>query len=300
MKRDLVIIEAPFNLGLKAKNEHHIPGVNKLPQWLHQFGFHGKLDTKKIIHINPPPYTSIIDRDSMIMSCDEINAYSHKLGDTIQKAVHTNQFPIVLGGDCSILIGCALGLRMIGQFGLFFIDGHTDYMPPEFSGTKAAAGMDLYIVTGHAHPKISNMRGLQPYFEEDNVLAFGNREFDSSYVDYILSSNIDYWDLPAVRSIGPETIAGNYLQKVIESNLNGIWVHLDVDALHNDLMPAVDSPNSDGLTYQELSVTLEMILKHPLTKGIDITILDPDLDQDGNLTKVFVKELTTIINKACT
>ena len=43
-----------------------------------------------------------------------------------------------------------------------------------------------------------------------------------------------------------------------------------------------------------------MILKHPLTKGIDITILDPDLDQDGNLTKVFVKELTTIINKACT
>ena len=54
MKRDLVIIEAPFNLGLKTKNEHHIPGVNKLPQWLQQFGFHDKLDTGKIIHINPP------------------------------------------------------------------------------------------------------------------------------------------------------------------------------------------------------------------------------------------------------
>ena len=56
MKRDLVIIEAPFNLGLKAKNEHHIPGVNKLPQWLHQFGFHGKLDTKKIIR---PPTSAL-------------------------------------------------------------------------------------------------------------------------------------------------------------------------------------------------------------------------------------------------
>jgi arginase len=300
MKRDLIIIEAPFNLGLKAKNEHHIPGVYKLPQWLNKFGFHGELDPKEIINIVPPPYTSILDRDSMIRSCDDIIAYSYKLGDTIQKAIHSSQFPIVIGGDCSILIGCALGVRMVGQFGLFFIDGHTDFVPPEFSETKAAAGMDLYIVTGHAHPKISNMRGLQPYFEEKHVLALGNRYFDRNYLDYILSSHIGYFDLPSIRSIGPKTIAESFVQKVIESNLNGIWVHLDVDALDNNLMPAVDSPNADGLTYQELSLALESVMKHPLTKGINITILDPDLDQDGNSTKVFVKELTTIINKACT
>ena len=300
MKRDIIIIEAPFNLGLKAKYENHVPGVYKLPLWLNQFGFHNNLSAKEVIHIEPPPYTSIIDQDSMIRSCDEIIEYSSRLGDAIHKAIQSNLFPVVIGGDCSILIGCGLGLRMIGQFGLFFIDGHTDFVPPIYSMTKAAAGMDLYIATGNAHQKISNIQGLKPYFDEKNVLAFGNRELEDDYVNYILSSNIGYFDLQKIRNVGHEKIVAKFFQKILAKKLDGFWIHFDVDALNNEIMPAVDSPNPDGLTYNELSPTIENLLENPLATGINITILDPDLDKDGTYTSVFVKELTTIINKTCT
>jgi arginase len=57
-------------------------------------------------------------------------------------------FPLVLGGDWSILPGSALALKRRGRFGLLFIDGHTDLLTPTTSQTGGVAGMDLSIVTG--------------------------------------------------------------------------------------------------------------------------------------------------------
>jgi len=38
---------------------------------------------------------------------------------------------------------------------------------------------------------------------------------------------------------------------VSENNLDGFWLHLDVDVLNDDIMPAVDSREKGGLFYDE-------------------------------------------------
>jgi arginase len=46
-------------------------------------------------------------------------------------------------------------------------------------------------------------------------------------------------------------------------------------------MPAVDSPQPDGLSYAELHQLLAPLLASGLARGIQFTIFDPDLDPQG-------------------
>ena len=74
------------------------------------------------------------------------------------------------------------------------------------------------------------------------------------------------------------------------AGLDGFWIHLDVDVLDDREMPCVDSRQAGGLTYTELRQLLRLLLESPLASGLDITILDPDLDPEGMYTARFVQK----------
>ena len=80
--------------------------------------------------------------------------YSMALADRIGAIIDAGEFPVVLGGDCSILLGSALAMHRLGEavggrIGLVFVDGHSDFRHPgNASYVGAAAGEDLALVTG--------------------------------------------------------------------------------------------------------------------------------------------------------
>jgi arginase len=86
------------------------------------------------------------------------------------------QFPIVLGGDCSILIGCMLALRRLGKYGLFFIDGHADFYQPEAEPNGEVASMELAIVSGSGPSILTDIDGLKPLVQDKDIIAFGYRD----------------------------------------------------------------------------------------------------------------------------
>ncbi|WP_422350916.1 arginase family protein [Flagellimonas sp.] len=188
-------------------------------------------------------------------------------------------------------------MKQRGEFGLFFLDGHTDFITPELSDTGGAAGMDLAIVTGHGHDKLTNILGLKPNVKEENVFCVGNRECDPKYVHPILESDIHYFDLKRFRNNGLKQTAEQFLEMVETHNLDGFLIHLDADVLNDDIMPAVDSREADGLLYHELAEILIPLLLSTKAIGMEITILDPNLDSDGTYTTEFVRNLTTLLNQ---
>ena len=46
-----------------------------------------------------------------------IAAYSVALADVAERVIDMGEFPVVLGGDCSIMLGCLLALRRHGRHG---------------------------------------------------------------------------------------------------------------------------------------------------------------------------------------
>lgn len=283
------ILEFPSNLGLKNTNFETEPGVNKLPVWLKKHGFHKRINPERILSIEPPKYSMDLDKESGVRNADKIVEYAIKQSQLVFEQLEEDTFKIVIGGDCSILIGSSIALKRKGNFGLFFLDGHTDFILPESSKTGGAAGMDLAIVTGYGHEKLTNILNQKPYFEEKNVFCVGNREYDKEYIRPILESDIEFFDLKKLRANGLENTANQFLKLVKDQDLDGFFIHLDVDVLNDTIMPAVDSREIDGLTYKEFSELLKPLFSSEKAVGIEITILNPNLDRDGKYTAEFVK-----------
>ena len=295
---EIDLFEFPTNLGLRKKNEEVEPGVKFLPDWLRSHGFYDGIKPANVFTLHSQEYAMVFDDKTQVLNHDQIKNYALGQSDLLRKTFENKHFQLMIGGDCSILLGAAHALRQKGNYGLFFLDGHTDFVLPDGSQTKAVAGMDLAIVAGHGPEELTKMSDSGPYFKEENIFCVANREMDESYLQPILNSKVNYIDLPTLRSQSPESIVSRFLEMIEDRRLDGFLIHFDVDALNLDIMPAVDSPAPDGLSYSELTELLVPLLSSTKAVGMEITILDPTLDKEGIYTKPFVEHMLGIISQA--
>jgi arginase len=99
-----------------------------------------------------------------VFHAEAIADYSRRLADRLERHVRAGEFPVVLGGDCSIALGTALALRRIGRFGLAYFDGHDDFRHPGNApdGVGAAGGEDVALITGRGQRDLTDIEGLGP------------------------------------------------------------------------------------------------------------------------------------------
>ena len=135
-----------------------------------------KLGAEYGVQVSPLGYSPKRDKSTLLLNPDSIRAFSLQLADAVTLVLRKKQFPLVLGGDCSILIGNLLALRRLGRYGLFFIDGHADFYQPQASPTGEVADMDLAIVSGRGPDILTNIDGLKPLVRDEDIIAFGYRD----------------------------------------------------------------------------------------------------------------------------
>lgn len=279
------IVEAPSVLGLFPK------GVERLPEALLGAGLAERLEARRAGRVEPPPYDPRRDPETLLLNPFGIAEYSTALADAVGLVLGAGEVPVVLGGDCSILLGCLLPLRRRGRFGLFFLDGHADFYQPEAEPNGEAASMDLALATGRGPAVVTDLEGLRPLVCDEDVVAFGVRDAeDAARVgsQRIEDSGIELLDLAAIRKTGTDAALERALDWLTRPELLGFWVHLDADVLDDAVMPAVDYRMPDGLSFDELATVLGTAVASGRMVGIDITIFNPALDRDGTIAAGFV------------
>ena len=294
--KEICIVEFPSNLGLKEPQSGREPGVKKLPDWLWKHNLHKFIPHKDIIRIDPPKYSGSKEPETQILNANSLVEYAREQAYLINNLLTQNKFPFILGGDCSILLGSAIALKQKGNYGLFYLDGHTDFMDIRLSQTGGVGGMAASIVTGNGHEKLTNILNLSPYIKEENLWCTGNREYDDEYENEIRNSDATYLSLNELRKKGITNCIQSFLAEVDTKKLDGFWLHIDVDVLNDTIMPCVDSRTPDGLTYEEFNELTSYLFQSEKLSGLEITILDPDLDTTGQYTKDFVANITTTFN----
>ncbi|HLV35756.1 MAG TPA: arginase family protein [Spirillospora sp.] len=297
LQKPIVLIDAPSNLGLMPPQPGRVPGVYQMPDALRAAGILQASGAQDGGRVDAPAYVPDIDPAIRVRNPASIRDYTLELAQAVEPIIQAGQFPLVLGGDCSILLGDMLALRRIGRYGLFFLDGHADFLTPQTSRTGGAAGMDLALVTGRGPEILTTLEGYKPLVQDADVVLFGNRDNPSSY-DITLPEAMHTCDLWQMREAGVEAAINAALEHFRARNLDGFWIHFDVDALDNAIMPAVDSPQPDGVTYAEMRIILRTLLASGMVAGMEITIFDPDLDPDGHIAREFVIELAGIFSAA--
>ncbi|MFI1962958.1 arginase family protein [Streptomyces pathocidini] len=280
--RRTVVIDAPSNLGLRPPVEGAVPGCYKLAGALREQRLVQRLGAHEGGVVVPPRY----DRGSWkegdgVFNAEAIAAYTVRLADRIEHHVRAGDFPLVLGGDCSIQLGASLALRRVGRYGLALLDGHSDFRHPGNSdGIGAAAGEELAIATGRGQRDLTDLEGLRPYVRDEDVRVIGVRDDEEDRAE-LAELKIPTVTVGEIRQWGAEDLALAYLATLETPATDGFWVHLDADVLDPSVMPAVDSPDPGGLTTGELLALLHPLVRSPRCAGFNLTVYDPDLDPGG-------------------
>lgn len=263
-----------------------MPGCYKLAGALRDQGLLQRINASDAGCVTPPRY----DREGWkpgdgVFNAEAMASYTVRLADRLTKLFDDQRFVVLLGGECSNLLGPALALKRRGRYGVIYIDGHSDFRTVDNSPYVGAAGGEaLALVTGRGQADLTDLEGLSPYVQDTDAALLGIRE-DDEYVGDVEAAGIPVWSALTMMA---ESAADGVLEHLEREELDGFWVHLDVDILDAEVMPAVDSPDPGGIDHSQLRELLRPLLASPACMGIDIGIFDPDLDPDG----VYAAELT--------
>jgi arginase len=286
MTRRIAVLDAPSNLGLRPPTPTSVPGCAKAPGALRDRGIVARLQARDAGHLTPPRYDPGMWRPGDgVCHARSIEAYSKALAERIAAIIDSGEFPVVLGGDCSILIGSALAMHRLGEsvggrIGLVFVDGHSDFRHPGNAAyVGAAAGEDLALVTGRGQADLAAIEDRRPYFRDVDVVVLGIRAHDEYRLD-LQAAGITSRPVPALRVEGAARSAQWAREQL--ADCIGYWVHVDVDVLDPAVMPAVDAPEPGGIALAELELLLAGLVDTPHCLGLEITVFDPDYDPDGS------------------
>jgi arginase len=289
--RPYTILEAPSVLGLKPT------GVETLPDALIEAGLASRINARRAGRVEPPAYEARRDSETAFLNAAALAAYSAELADAISARLEAAEFPVVLGGDCSILLGSMLALRRRGRFGLLFVDGHTDFYQPEANINGEAASSDLALVTGRGPRGLTDLEGRSPLLRDEDafVVGFRDAEEQARYGSQPLPARMRALDLAAVRHLGVDAATREAVAHLSRSELQGFWIHVDADVLDDAVMPAVDYRTPGGLSPDELTRLIRGAVLSGRAAGLEITIYNPKLDPSGNagrtLTDAVVRAL---------
>jgi arginase len=253
------ILTAPTSLGNRPyEDDGTARHTDRGPARLREHGIVQRLRARDLGDVAAAPYRDFVRAPGTIRNEDLVLDHVRAVAAALEPS---DDFTLIVAGDCSVLLGSLLGLSRGRDLGLVFIDGHTDFNTPATTETGAVAGMDLALATGRGTSELARLRGARPLVNDENVVAVGVRDGD-------------FGD----ARIRTATTADEVLAHLGDHEL---FVHLDVDALDPSFMPFVDSPEPNGLDPDALVALLAPLLRHPRAVGMEMTIYDPRHDRGG-------------------
>lgn len=260
-----------------------MPGTAKAPEELRDAGLFERFATVGASDsgvVLPGRYLDDADpTHQRVRNHDRLVDHARRLALRLDAMLDRGVTPLLLGGDCSILVGTGVALSRRGRFGLLHLDGHTDFRHPGNSADCASvAGEDLAAAVGLHWPAIADIDGLGPYFRAEDSVQVGCRDDDEHLAE---ASGLLGTVIPAQAVLREELLDQvQAIREIVDrSQLDGYWLHVDVDVLDPAVMPAVDSPDPGGLDPPTFVALLAALA--PRATGAQVTVFDPDLDPDG-------------------
>ncbi|WP_035299161.1 arginase family protein [Brevibacillus thermoruber] len=191
-----------------------------------------------------------------------------------------DEFSLFLGGDCSVIVGTAQGVRDVygDKAYLLVLDGHFDAMAPSASRCLGAAGMGLWFL----------LQGGGVWTEAagwtaDSIVVLGcQRMPDETY-------GVEIVTLDQLCERGPGMQAADVLRAIPADAY--ILVHFDVDVMHKEAMAAAYSPSETGLSLAQTEELLTAVLADPRVVGANVTEFSALWDVTGEQASRLVRLL---------
>jgi len=210
--------------------------------------------------------------------------------DAVAAARRSGRFPLLVGGDCPVILGALAALQADGgQPGLLFVDGHEDAWPPRSSPAGEAADCELGLALGLFENGLDvRLRAVLPRISGAGVVAVGPRD------EAELAAGV--WSVQGqLRAlIRPAELTASGLAEQMGGLPAPWWLHTDLDVLATSELAAVDYPQPGGLDWNQLSDITTAALAAGGCAGSSVCIYNPDLDPSHEGADKIISYITQV------
>jgi arginase len=299
MTRPLTVVGAASSIGIRPYDDGEVRQLSRAPDVLRERGLIQRLEAADLGDVLAPPYRDYVRPPSRARNEEEVIVYSRSLAQRVAAATAHERFALVLGGDCSIVLGCLVGAKRTagGPVGLVYVDAHADFATPDESRTGSVASMSLALASGRGESPLARLSGRTPLVEGKHIALVGRRDARQPWYGHGALAASAILDLPDAELLAHDVgeLVAALLRRVTADGLEGFWIQLDADVLNPAVMSAVDSPEPGGLMPSELVQLLAPLVCHPLALGLSLTTYDPAFDADRSGARQLVRLLEALL-----
>lgn len=146
------VLTAPTSLGNRPyEDDGTARWTDRGPARLRDTGSVQRLRARDLGDVPAAPYRDFVRPPGGIRNEDLVQDHVRAIARALEPH---DDFTLILGGDCSVLLGSLLGLSRDRDLALVYIDAHTDFHTVETTVTGAVAGMCLALATGRATQRV--------------------------------------------------------------------------------------------------------------------------------------------------
>lgn len=211
---------------------------------------------------------SLLDnQDIKMVDCGDISGDARELGmhyeaaeSVVRKILSLGAMPLIIGGDHGVPIPVLKALDNVGPITLIHIDAHLDWRE-EVNG----------VTDGYSSP----IRRAAEMDHVSQIFQIGLRANGSARQEEVDAALAYGANLITSYELHEEGVAG--LLNRIPDNGN-YYITMDADGIDPTIMPAVNGPALDGVTYNEARQLIHGLVKKGRVVGMDIVEITPQKD----------------------
>lgn len=204
-------------------------------------------------------------------------ALQRRVAQEVDAALRKEAFPLVLSGACNVTVGAmaAFGQRKLG---LMWFDSHADMHTPDTTTSGFIDGMALTMLTGRSW---RGMTATLPSFDplpDESLALIGVRDVDEPERQLLDATPITWIGAGPIKRDGAEAA----LSPVVDnwSQMDGVYVHLDLDVIDPESARINPYQANDGITVEEVADCLRTAASRFPVVGATVSAYDPSCDPE--------------------
>src|SRR5262249_1738893 len=194
----------------------------------------------------------------------------NELKTHVEVATKTGALVIVLGGDCAQSIGLLAGARRYYKhINLLWMDRDADINTPATTPSGRIDGMVVAHITGKGAPELVRFWSEPQLVREPDILLFGLDRLDPGEQELLAKIPPRQMQATDIEAKGAAAAAKEALAH-LHADMREFMLHLDLDVISSDDLPAVNVPGSGGLTLEEVRSALKLFAAQKHLLGFDV------------------------------
>jgi arginase len=281
----------------------HAPGVERAPAQLRAVGLAEALAAAGIAAVDagdlPVSHFATTAAPSGARNLPAVLAVAGRVADAVEAARADGAVPVVLGGDCTLVLGAVAGLRRQeqarGEVGVFYLDGDADLDTPQ-EGWGVLDSCGVAHLLGDGDPQLAALRPDGPLLDAGSLVLFGFHPAQLSAGQWRRFASHGLYGVP-VTAIPARTADRRAVQALARlRDKRALLCHLDVDVIDYASFPLADCPRyHGGLSLSDTFEAVKAVAGHPGLACLTLTEVNPDHDPTGELSQQLVSRWTAAI-----